>query len=166
MILPFVHLLACHGAAGTSDDSDLADSEVDLVDTGIEDSDITDTDVVVGPTPIIQVTPTEYDFGSPYLGCQLRHAFNIRNIGNADLSVTAIDFVAGTPDFHFDAPTGFPIVIAPLSGVDVNLDYKGLDEFADQGFITIRSNDPLTPEVLAMASGAAQRFGDATDEYQ
>lgn len=119
-----------------------------------------------GVAPIIEVDPTSYDFGSPYIGCQLEQPFTIRNIGNADLTVTSLQFATGTVDFDFDSDQTVPFTVAPLAEVQVYVNYVGLDEFEDKAYLTVESNDPWTPEVVADVSATAVKYGDNLDVFE
>jgi hypothetical protein len=119
-----------------------------------------------GVAPIIEVDPLDYDFGSPYIGCQLEQPFTIRNVGNADLTVTSVQFATGTVDFDFDSDQTVPFTVAPAAEVQVYVSYVGLDEFDDKAYLTIESNDPWTPEVVSSIVGDAVKYGDNLDVFE
>jgi hypothetical protein len=136
----------------TSNDDDDSTVAVDLTGAGI--------------APIIEVSPPQYDFGDPYIGCPLSQPYTITNVGTADLVVTDVTFATGSIDFASARPEGLPITLVPNASFDVDVDYMGLDDFADQGFLTVISNDPWTPEVLVTATGNARPFGANVDTYE
>lgn len=120
-----------------------------------------------GIAPIIDVDPEQYDFGNPYIGCEIEQPYVISNVGNATLEVT--DFQFATPsaiDLTFDHSLTLPVEIEPEANVQVAVNYKPLDEFEDEAFLTITSNDPFTPDYLVTATGTATEFGDHVDYYE
>ncbi len=120
-----------------------------------------------GVAPVIDVDPDEYDFGTPYIGCDLEQPYTVSNVGNALLIVD--DFQFATPsavDMSFNHELVLPVEIEPANSVEVYVDYKPLDEFQDDGYLTIESNDPFTPSVLVTATGRAAEYNDNTDFYE
>jgi hypothetical protein len=115
--------------------------------------------------PIIRIDPVVYDFGTPYIGCELERPYAITNEGNADLVIDALDF-AGSADLVFDNPNVLPLRLDPGGIVGVSVRYLGLDEVADDGELIARSNDPVTPEYVASAHGAAVSYLRNVDLFQ
>ena len=58
----------------------------------------------VGVAPVIDITPSEYDFGMLYVGCDSSQPLTISNIGTADLVVDSFDWSTASNDLSFDAP--------------------------------------------------------------
>lgn len=119
-----------------------------------------------GVAPVIAVDPESHDFGAPYMGCRLDQPFTIMNLGNADLVVEDFEFATGTVDFSFDPNGELPFFISPGLGLDVYLNYMGLDEFPDTATLTVYSNDPWHPEVEIEAAGTATLYGKKLDTFE
>ena len=139
-----------------SDDPDEPVVEIPLTGTGI--------------APVIDVTPTEYDFGSLYIGCDGAQAFTISNVGNADLDVTGFDFNTGSTDFDFDNSEDthgdLPWTLAPTDSVEVYVEYVPFDEYDDVAYLMVQSTDPYTPEVMSFVEGAGALYGDNLDVFE
>ena len=88
-----------------SDDPDEGTVEVQLLGTGI--------------APVIDVSPSEYDFGELYIGCDSAQPVTITNVGNADLEVSSFDYNTGSTDLVFDSVEevngALPWVIAQIT---------------------------------------------------
>lgn len=120
-----------------------------------------------GIAPIIDISPEQYDFGSPNIGCDLEQPYTVSNMGNADLSVTEFQFATpSATDFKFTADQTLPLTIAAAEKVDVFVNYKPLDEFEDSAYLTVYSNDPFTPQALVTATGTGIEYGDHLDLYE
>ena len=128
-----------------------------------------------GIAPDIEVSPEEYDFGAPFIGCETAQPFEITNIGNADLIVDdAWANTASGEEFGVDMDTftngNLPFVIAPLddggTGVEIFLEYTALDQFSDKAYLTVASNDPFQPEVIVGTEGTGTKYGDNLDIFE
>jgi hypothetical protein len=122
--------------------------------------------VGTGLAPVIDVTPSAYDFGEPYIGCDIRQPYLVSNLGTAPLEISAFRFAAGSSDMSFDPNGEASRTVAPAESFEVYLDYKALDSFADKGYLTIFSNDPLTPETVVTATGTGTPFIAGADAYE
>jgi hypothetical protein len=111
-----------------------------------------------GDAPVINVSPTNHDFGSPLLGCDTTKEIIIQNDGNIDLVIDDVDVMASVPpDITIDFGTlpEFPWILAPNARLAFFTNYIPLDEQDDVTTFDISSNDPLTSIVPASAIGAA-----------
>ena len=111
-----------------------------------------------GDAPVINVTPSQVDFGAPLLGCDTTTEIIIQNDGNVDLVVNDMDVMATVPpDITIDLGTlpSFPWTIAPAGRVAFFSNYVPLDENNDETTFDIHSSDPLTPTYSGRAVGAA-----------
>jgi len=139
-----------------SDDPNNAVAAVELNGTGI--------------APVIDISPSEYDFGTLYVGCDSSQPLTIANIGTADLIVESFAWATASNDLSFDAleavngPT--PWTIPPNQSVEVYVDYAPLDELADAAFLTVTSNDPYLPEALVTQDGLGEIFGENSDVFE
>jgi len=124
----------------------------------------------LGIAPVIEVSPEVYDFGEPYIGCELEQAITIDNVGNATLVVESLEYSTGSVDLLFDGDTlsngTLPWVLEPEDApITVWVDYYPLDEVQDIGYLKVNSNDPLTSTVLATQEGSGIIYGMNTDVY-
>ncbi len=124
----------------------------------------------VGVAPVIDISPSEYDFGTLYVGCDSSQPLTISNIGTADLVVDAFDWSTASNDLSFDVlePVNgsLPWTIAPNQSVDIFVDYAPLDSISDASFLTISSNDPYLPEALVTQNGLGEIFAENTDSFE
>ena len=122
-----------------------------------------------GIAPVIDITPSEYDFGMLYVGCDSSQPLTISNIGTADLIIDAFDWSTASNDLSFDAlePVNGPLpwTIAPSQSVDIFVDYAPLDSISDASFLTVSSNDPYLPEKLVTQSGLGEIFDVHEDSF-
>lgn len=121
-----------------------------------------------GIAPQIELSPTDYNFGSPNVGCDNLVPLTIRNVGNADLVVSELRYVtASESEIGVDgneAENGpLPWTIAAGNSLSVNMSYYPLDAYADDGYLTVASNDPNQPEAQAHQSGAGV-IGDQNED--
>jgi len=128
-------------------------------------------------SPIIDVTPEEYDYGAPYIGCESTSQMTIRNLGNTDLILSDVElFTATQEEYSLDLDPltngNLPFYIGPYDStqggptVDIWVDYLPLDTFADTGFATFYSNDPLLPEKITLVDGSGVKYGDNLDIFE
>ena len=123
-----------------------------------------------GQAPIISLSPTSYDYGTLYIGCDNTQTVTITNVGNADLVVSDFDYISASDDLYFDsndATNGaLPWTIPPLGTKDVVVGYAPLDDYADEGFLTVTSNDPFQPEAQAYQTGGGALYGQNLDIFE
>lgn len=140
-----------------SDDPDEGTVEVLLNGTGI--------------APAIELSPTEYDFGTLYVGCEGEQVFTISNVGTAPLEVGSVAWTtAGGVDLNIDrneAANGpLPWTLTPGAEVQVVVSSAPTDEVPDLAYIDVASNDPLRPSVRASIDAAGELFGSTTDLFE
>jgi hypothetical protein len=97
----------------------------------------------VGVAPAIQITPTEYDFGMLYIGCEGEQVFEISNVGTAPLEVSSVGWTTG-------------------GGSD--LSYAVLDSSLPATLNP--GDDPIRPSVRASIDATGELFGSNTDLYE
>lgn len=140
-----------------SDDPDEETVEVELFGTGI--------------APVISLTPTEFDFGSLYIGCDADQDFKIENVGTADLVVTGIEFNTASEDLLVDfneAANGGPLpwTLGPGEFANVTVSNVPFDEFADTAYLMVDSNDPYKSTVMSTVTGIGELYGLGRDVYE
>ena len=123
----------------------------------------------VGVAPVIDITPSEYDFGMLYVGCDSSQPLTISNIGTADFVVDSFDWSTASNDLSFDAlePVNGPLpwTIAPSQSIDVFVDYAPMDSISDASFLTVSSNDPYLPEALVTQDGLGEIYDTHEDSF-
>jgi hypothetical protein len=139
-----------------SDDPDDPTVDVELIGSGI--------------APIIDVSPSAYDFGTLYVGCDKNQALSITNVGNAELIIENFNFSTASTDLTFDAQEvtneALPWSILPNQSMDVLISYAPYDEVSDNAYLTVSSNDPYTTEVLVTQEGQGEIFGLNEDQFE
>jgi len=124
----------------------------------------------VGVAPAIQIDPAVYDFGTQYIGCDLESPLTISNVGNADLEISDYRYITASNDLSFEDNEGVngapPWTLAPFESMEVFVDYYPLDDYADEGYLTLSSNDPLQPEAQARQSGQGVLYGRQLDLFE
>lgn len=130
-----------------------------------------------GIAPLVELSPKEYDFGRIFVGCEVIQPITITNVGRDDLLVDSFSHNTQSIDFEFDSyefipSTGaeangeLPWTLGPDDSVDVYISYYPLDEFDDDSYLFVYSNDPFTPEALAHQEGDGELYGENTDIFE
>jgi hypothetical protein len=100
--------------------------------------------------PTIVVDPAQCDFGEVGVGAQGTCSLSIRNEGNMELSVTAIDFSDATPSPEvFGAQGVFPVPSFIQPGTAQSVTFYGIPNAPTQitGTLIISNTDPERPTV-------------------
>jgi hypothetical protein len=123
-----------------------------------------------GIAPIIELDPTEYDFGTLWIGCDAEQTFTISNVGTAELVVDNIDFnTASVIDLKFDANEAtngpLPWTLMPGEVRQVVVETRPFDEQDDTAYLMVDSNDPFQTTALATINADGELFGENTDVY-
>ena len=98
-----------------------------------------------GDAPVINIEPSDVDFGTPLLGCEMSEEVSIENIGNIDLVVDEITFMTSLPQeifLNMGALPEFPWTIAPGSRLSLFVEYFPEDAQGDTIDWDVMSNDP------------------------
>ena len=103
------------------------------------------------PTPIIELSMAEYDFGLVHMGQSATISVQLSNIGDAALEVTSISLLTGT-EFAFNVPA-IPFSIEPGDAADVQVIFSPTNDIAFYDFLRIESNDPINPLVNVIFDG-------------
>lgn len=128
-------------------------------------------DVVgIGGAGAVRLTPSDFDFGTVYIGCEAEQTVTIANEGTADLVVSDLEWNTGSTDLEFDdrASTNgsLPWTLAPGGSVEVAVTYVPFDEYADIAYLFVESDDPYTPQVLATFEATGELYGSNSDAYE
>ena len=118
-----------------------------------------------GLAPMIELSPTTWDFGDHEVGCDQEQVITIRNVGSAPLILGQVFFDTDdemVESHYFDLDT----VLAPTETKQVTVYYEPLDELPDAGNLFVASNDPANPEAMASFYGVAHYADSITDEFE
>jgi hypothetical protein len=123
----------------------------------------------MGDAPVINASPSEYDYGSITLGCDNREHVTIRNEGNMVLEIEDITQMVTQPvdiNVAYGTLPSFPWTIGPNNEIDFYINYNPLDLGIDASQLTITSNDPTAPEVILSQEGEGIVEQYIDDEWQ
>ncbi|MDP2316256.1 MAG: choice-of-anchor D domain-containing protein [Pseudomonadota bacterium] len=139
-----------------SNDPDEPQVPVDLTATGL--------------APVIELSPVAYDFGTSYIGCDIVQPITITNSGNADLIVDDFDYISASNDLYFDGNEtvngALPWTILPGTSMEVLIEYAPLDDYADEGYLSVHSNDPFQTTAQAFQTGGGELYGQNLDVFE
>lgn len=123
-----------------------------------------------GVAPVIEVTPESYDYGVNFIGCDTQLPIEIKNVGNADLVVSDLDYITASNDISLDSNIAnngeLPWTIPPNGALTVYVTYGPLDDNTDEGYLQITSNDPLRSTVQALQTGKGELYGTNLDSFE
>lgn len=143
-----------------------------LIDNNDEDENPAVVDITgAGIAPAIQIDPSTYDFGVLLIGCGSQVPLTITNVGNADLRIDSFEYTtASTEELVFDPQVDvnmdLPWTIPQGESRQVLVDFEPLDDFSDEGYLTVHSNDPMQPDARAHQTGAGAKTGANLDLFE
>ncbi len=109
-----------------------------------------------GDAPVMTVEPVDVDYGLISIGCDNEERITITNDGNMPLVVSSVSQMVTQPVdivLEYGSLPEPPWDIAPGLSLDFLVSYVPTDTGFDESLITIKGNDPQTPEVEALQSG-------------
>jgi len=109
-----------------------------------------------GDAPVMAVSPDEFDYGTISMGCDNEEHITIRNEGNLPLTIDSVSQMVTQPVdilMEFGSLPPPPWVLQPNQEVDFLVSYIPDDTGLDDSIITIRGDDPHTPEVQVIQFG-------------
>jgi len=123
-----------------------------------------------GDAPVIHITPSTYDFGTVYVGCDDGLGILIENYGNADLEITDLEYFASLPvDFSiedFVTEEGpLPWTLTPSDWIHLKIEYTPLDLLDDGALVEVTSSDPATPIAFSEHEGIGDYEAWVTDSF-
>lgn len=133
-----------------SDDAVMPEADVELTGLGI--------------APELHLDPWEIDMGECGLGCARDNVVTASNLGNAPLHIEVVELLSPTPELFFEGIE--PLTLAPGQYVELVLEYTPDDEFSDEAWLQVDSNDPLRPRANASIAATAFSYGTAFELYQ
>ncbi len=105
----------------------------------------------VYPDPAIHVSETAHDYGAVRVNANTRWFMEIRNHGNAVLTVD--DILIDDPHFYLDDAVSLPVQIDTLSSIDIGVWFNPDSDAAYAATAAIYSNDPYQNPVNVALSG-------------
>ena len=125
-----------------------------------------------GDAPVIHVSPTSYDFGTVFVGCDDALGILIENYGNVDLEISDLEYFASLPvDFSiedFETEEGpLPWIITPSYGdyIHLRVEYIPSDILDDGAWVEITSNDPVSPVTFSEHEAMGDYESWITDSF-
>jgi len=109
---------------------------------------------VKGPHPVIKPDETTHDFGAVWVGPPLKHAYKIKNEGDAPLDISKVK-----PSCGCTIAGDYPKKLDP--GQEGEFPFSMMSTKLRGTFekgITISSNDPVTPELRLKLRGEVKRY--------
>ncbi|MFH1108237.1 MAG: redoxin family protein [Planctomycetota bacterium] len=109
---------------------------------------------VKGPHPVIKADETTHDFGAVWVGPPLKHAFKIKNEGDAPLDISKV-----RPSCGCTIAGDYPKKLDP--GQEGEFPFSLMSTKLRGTFekgITISSTDPVTPELRLKLRGEVKRY--------
>jgi len=111
------------------------------------------TGAATGPDLVLD--PLTYDFGTLGLWETAAMDLTLRNEGSSTLTIANWAYDASSDELSLDARglDVFPIALEPGEELTVGVKYVPTDAEPDEGFLLVRSDDPLEPEATASQQG-------------
>jgi len=109
-----------------------------------------------GDAPVMVITPSEFDYGTISMGCDNEERITIRNEGNLPLLIESVTQMVTQPVdilMEFGSLIPPPWELVPNQEVDFLVSYVPNDIGTDDSSITIKGNDPQTPEIEVIQFG-------------
>ena len=103
--------------------------------------------------PDITVSPTSHGYGTVTLGQSASQAFNVRNDGTTDLSVTSTSLGGANPGDFDTSSGGGNFVLSPGASRDVIVSFSPISVGARSALLEIASNDPDEAVVSVVLAG-------------
>ncbi|MES2644892.1 MAG: choice-of-anchor D domain-containing protein [Myxococcota bacterium] len=124
-----------------------------------------------GVAPMILLTPDDYSYGTLDIGCGALQPVTIKNAGNANLIITELAYAAASVDeLQFDANLAvngaLPWELLPDEEVQVLVEYTPLDDYPDEAYLSVTSNDPAQPDAQAWQDGGGRLIGENRDVFE
>lgn len=122
-----------------------------------------------GDAPVITVNPIDVEYGIVSLGCDNEERITVKNEGNVNLVVESVLQLVNQPVdiiMEYGSLPDPPWEIEPEDALDFLVSYSPQDTGYDESLITIKSNDPLTPEVEAVQAGETEYLQTFTETWE
>lgn len=122
-----------------------------------------------GDAPVISISPEDVDYGDISLGCDNEERITIKNEGNLNLVVESVLQLVNQPVdilLEYGSLSDPPWELEPETSLDFLVSYIPQDVGYDESIISIKSNDPIRPEVEAIQMGNTDYLQTFTEAWQ
>ncbi len=123
-----------------------------------------------GGGPALSLSPASTDFGMLYVGCEAIAVATVSNIGTQDLGVSDLSFITASPDLTFDEDSStngpLPWTLVPGESREVFVTYAPLDDYPDEGYLVVDSNDPADPTQQTVFTGGGEIYSQNLDTFE
>ncbi len=109
----------------------------------------------IGQRPQLELSASAKDFGEKMCSVESKETLELKNIGDVNLEITAIDKTGEA--FDFKRSEGFLSPLPPEKTTSLELIFKPTSEGPASGGLTIKTNDPLQPENKVSLKGVGQK---------
>ena len=116
-------------------------------------------------TTNLELDLPELDFGTVAAGCEVSDTITIRSVGTGPLVLDSIVFSPTSAEMEFSYHHNLGQALAPGESVDVVISYEPVDAYPDTAELTVTSNDPAAPSVVAGVSGDGELEPLATEAF-
>ena len=113
----------------------------------------------------LEVEPTAIDFGQVHVGCSAEEMATLSNVGAGPVTVDAIALSAGSDELSAASDT-VPTTLEPGAALDILVAYEPTDEYADEAYLTVSSDDPTNPELLVTITAEGAFSETLTDSFE
>jgi hypothetical protein len=100
------------------------------------------------------VEPRELPFGDRATPGTLD--FNVSACSSDPVTVTALDWTTPDPEMSVFNPPALPFTLAASESRTITVQYAPQDVTGDTGILTVRSSDPIKPEIAVRATGGRE----------
>jgi hypothetical protein len=115
-----------------------------------------------GAVPELEIDPPNYDFGAEFVGCGDEVEVFLRNVGDADLIITAIDYFDPDGLLTMEDSNLLPLTLVPSQETSVWIDFEAMDQVSVTGQLDVTSNDPRG--VVSATQSAEGVFATTADD--
>ena len=140
--------------------------EFHVVSDDADEPDVAVPLTCIGMAPVIEIDPTDIDFGDVGIGCEVAAEVTISSVGSVAFVLEEVVFAPTSDEMlvSFYWETGNEL--APGESESITLHYEPRDEIPDTGYLTLYTNMPESPTVTVTAAGNGVLAPEITDEYE
>jgi len=95
-----------------------------------------------GAVPQLQIDPPDYDFLADFVGCGNNVEVHLKNVGDDDLTISAVDYADPDGQLSLESAPALPITLAPGEQTSAWVAWDPTVEASAQGTMRVTSNDP------------------------
>jgi hypothetical protein len=114
-------------------------------------------------SPSLQITPDPLEFGYVGIGCEEVEAVTLENVGDADLTVSAI--AESEASFYLLADPELPLVLAPGETYELSVGFSPSSDAVSEGQLLVDSDDPAGQKAGAHTGQGALEGNENLDTW-